>query len=409
MAHALITLTEETDEETSENNESISLELDNDANAGATEFLPGEVFYVRMYISPKTSYGYDTINGTASGFSEKTAEEIEDFLTFSFSDTGSLKYPDYRSLSYDTKFNNSARVKSVKCGNVILTRKTIGYMRYSMNPKYRLISCVGKAAGKYILFVMTSSGSSASIEVQIKSKDPDDLDDQITLELDSVMNAEKSEFLLGDDVWVRVITNAKNYEVANNMLLRRSGFQDTYDDYETLETIPFINSKRGSFGCISYKKGSPFTSWSGDTGTIRDTKITVIGNEIYLSRAVTKVLEVRYYKKFTRFKVTPTKEGILIFTAATSKGASASLQVQIGPPAGTQRVDWTAVVINARSGDPVPGADVIITGYGTRTTNANGEAFLANIPKGTYQVKIRKTGFVKSEEDDLENDTITIG
>jgi hypothetical protein len=77
--------------------------------------------------------------------------------------------------------------------------------------------------------------------------------------------------------------------------------------------------------------------------------------------------------------------------------------------AGPQPIDYTLMVVDHYSGQPIEGAHVWLDGSDKGYTDENGQVILEGVtPAQTYPVKITKTDYQDSDLDILANDEITI-
>lgn len=78
--------------------------------------------------------------------------------------------------------------------------------------------------------------------------------------------------------------------------------------------------------------------------------------------------------------------------------AVSCLVFTVAKPAAAQTGKLTGVVVDAESGAPLEGAQIILQGTGISTlSQANGRYFLVNIPPATYTVMVRRIGYQSQE------------
>lgn len=236
-----------------------------------------------------------------------------------------------------------------------------------------------------------------------------------------VYGESKSNFEPGDDVYLKLFPgeNVETYTLYTSEGSLSVATKNIL--YEVEDQITFAHSKQGSF---SYNPDSIISyEWLGEDGGVP----VFAGQNITIPSEKTAVLKIIYKTKGDRLKLSNVSDLGADFTVVCasvfSSGGIASQTITfqgVDPddpddpgldPDDPESLltDVTLTVKDVITGNPIPFANVIVSGVGSGSTNENGQITFSNLQKGqTYDVVTRATGYQDSNTDYLNNDSFTI-
>ncbi len=225
----------------------------------------------------------------------------------------------------------------------------------------------------------------------------------ITIELDEVANEGQTTFYEDEIAYVRVTTDAPDYEcVTTGDHIRKVGS----DIPETIvEDIVFANTAEASLsgipaGAVSYE-------WIGQAPA--GASPIFDGVDITLRNKAIGLLRCTYQELGDRFEVTNyTPEEVAVIAYVPDYPDSVYLTIEFESAEEETYDAFELMVIDYCSEEPVPGVAVTLNGVGIGTTDDDGLIFLGSLTSGNYPLIMTKAGYLDSDADRLHNDSIEI-
>jgi len=226
----------------------------------------------------------------------------------------------------------------------------------------------------------------------------------IAIELDEEANAGKTTFYEDEIAYVRVTTDAPDYEcVTTGDHIRGVG---TNIPKTIVEDIVFANTAEASLSGLP--AGAVGYDWIGDAPA--GVSPIFDGINITLRNRAIGLLRCTYQEVGDRYEVTNyTPEEIAIIAYVPDYPDSVYLTIEFESAAEEEAYDaFELMVIDYCSEEPVPGVTVTFDGVGIGVTDDDGILFLGQLTDGNYPLIMTKEGYLDSDADRLHNDSVEI-
>ena len=393
----------------------LKIEKDNDANVNEegeikTTFLPGSKAYAKVY---GDDYTVESSAGTVK--KEKTNKSETKEETFNFIDQKE------KTLSYIPDGSLTCNWIGDDCGDITLDGRTItlenesiGVLECEYTTKYDQWSVSWNGEGTVLVVAILEiededkDDLTASVTFEFAEED-EDLDTKLELELDSEENDEKTSFDLSDTVHLRcfhVNPAPRVYSSSSgNITVGRREISVDIED----ETIDFENEDSGTLAYLPI--GSITYDWIGDDHG----NPSLDGRTITLSSKVLGVLKCSYKTKADKLTLSGVSELGKILTMVTQTideteyTDSCPVTFSSSDPDDPEPVSYDLNIKDFCDDSNIEGVEVIWDGVSIGSTNSLGVISLGlQVPGSTHSLKMVKTGYIPSNEDKLNNNSVTI-
>lgn len=252
---------------------------------------------------------------------------------------------------------------------------------------------------------MVSSSQTISFSKDEKSSIILELDDKYHV---SLYGEELSEFSRTQMVYLKMFPTyaEKPYEILTSEGECTIDSRDNVE--EVIDLLVFADEKSAELS--GFPVNEVVTEWVAGP----DVPVLITERQITTPEKVVGILKCTYYKAFDRLKlrVDEDMESSSVIVLVKNDGDSAYEEV---PYTGTEvRLrNITLVIKDIVSDDPIPNADVVVSlskiTVFSGITNANGKVTIFDLIEGaTYDLSVKATDYIDSDEDYLNNDSFTV-
>jgi len=232
-------------------------------------------------------------------------------------------------------------------------------------------------------------------EATIKFKAQAEDETGFILELDEEKNAGQSSFQPGDNCFIRLFPSGLNPTLRTN--IGTAKIDGTNIPLEIEEYLVFARSDRESFRypCSEILE----LEWIGrDCGQIKFSE-----EEVFLSEKKSGVLKIRYRTFFDRISFSSQTEGkVLLEANKDTKYGYIVLDYVL------QKKTVYLTVKDACSRSVIPGAQVFVDGQFVGISGPDGRICLGELYTGKHTLKIVKSGYQPTDEDNIANDEFIV-
>ena len=397
--------------------------VDEDGNA-LTTFLPGSKAYVRVY-----GEGY-TIDSSAGFISSEGfgTREITETVKFHNSKTATLSYLPSGSVTYSWTGNN--------CGTPTRNGMTLSLSSECIG----VLECIYDIAfDRYAVYFAEEGAVTVVANLEIEGLDDlnayvdftfadaaTTLETDLSLILDNDKNDDETTFGVGD--WVYLLcfhaNDAERTYISSNGSVSRVA-QDAAVDIED-EVVNFQNTSTGILAylpihSVSYVwSGISFGEYPNNVFPIFD------GRTITLKEKALGTLTCTYKTKADRVRLSAVNilgsTFVLVTQTIESEETgengetgefteySSVCEVIFEDVTGTDEpIPYDLNIKDFCSSSDIEGVEVIWDGVNIGVTDSSGVIYLGlQAPRSTHTLKMVKTGYIPSDEDNLNNDSVTI-
>jgi len=222
----------------------------------------------------------------------------------------------------------------------------------------------------------------------------------LSLQLDEERNNDKTTFAVGEIAYLKFLfSNSDAYTIKTSS--GSASVVGTNIHYPiTDEEIQFANVKQGTLDYVP--AGGVTPTWIGNNGgtPLFNEKIITVPNEII------GILNCDYTTKGDRLALTATESGTILVVVIQGSN-QASLAVTFG--AAADAVEYELEVKDFCSDASLSGVAVSMDGRYKGLTDANGVVNLGLLtPGSTHALKMTRSGYEDSDDDDLNNDSFVV-
>lgn len=403
---------EEEDPIAEEDGTVLSLELDTKANGEKTSFIVGSRVYFRFLSSSGSDYTVKSSMGIVAEPVTGIKYEIEDEeVQFVNESEAYLQYTPCGDVSYEW-IGTDAGEPTFNGRKITFSNPIVGVLNCKYEVEGDRLSIVGQEVGTAIVVVIQGENQ-ASASVTFVSEDEEDPGAEedgtvLSLSLDDVANAGQTSFVANDTAYLRFLSsNSGSYKIKVSMGEAKQVATNIH--YNNEDEVQFVNTDSGSLSYIPC--GEVNYSWVGtDGGTplFDGKKITLNGKKV-------AVLNCNYETEGDRISVGSGTAGtVVVVVIQGDNDASCAITFAEDPddpgaPPGPDPVAYELEVKNYCNDGTLLGVMVYLDGIYIGQTDASGIIALGGLMPGSFHtLKMAKSGYIKSEDDKLNNDSFTV-